>query len=279
MSEPKSIRLAGLPGTLAAAEGRARANPVLFVHGAFGSAANFTTWQRALSAAGYDAYAFSRRGRDGTAPPNAAGVSLGDYLEDVLRAIDDLPAPPIVAGHSMGGQLAIAAAAARRVPAVLLLAPYPPNGIFKPWMNRIGSLPRFAVGLLPWIVSGRPWLAHRSHIAALALHRVPVSERAALLDGMVHESGRAFREMMLASRVDLSKVACPVWCAGGAEDRIVPPAPLRALARALRMEITIYPDHGHWLPSEPGWEKIASDAIGWLERVGTAAQKDGGLAA
>jgi len=34
-----------------------------------------------------------------------------------------------------------------------------------------------------------------------------------------------------------------------------------------------YPEHAHYIMREPGWEAVANDVIGWLERVAPSAQR------
>ena len=55
----------------------------------------------------------------------------------------------------------------------------------------------------------------------------------------------------------------------GANDRIVSPTTVRRLARRYggRARYELLAGHGHWLPGEPGWERIAKGSLTWLAQV------------
>jgi pimeloyl-ACP methyl ester carboxylesterase len=85
--------------------------PVVFLHGLFGNARNFGTFQRAL-AGRFRVIALDMRnhGASPHAPDMRYPVLAGDVLE-TLEALGALPAAVI--GHSMGGKAAMAAALMR----------------------------------------------------------------------------------------------------------------------------------------------------------------------
>jgi pimeloyl-ACP methyl ester carboxylesterase len=63
-----------------------------------------------------------------------------------------------------------------------------------------------------------------------------------------------------------------VLCLAGSGDRINPPSTVSRIAaryhgRARFEEIR---GHSHWLIDEPGWEKIATRAMEWLDSVSVA---------
>ena len=73
------------------------------------------------------------------------------------------------------------------------------------------------------------------------LHLLPENERMEVYEKCVYESGRATFEIgfwlfdpRAASRVDASRVNCPVLVVAGAEDRITPAAVVRKVARKYR---------------------------------------------
>lgn len=84
------------------------APPLLFLHGAYVGAwcwqEHFLPW---FAAQGYDAWALSLRGHGGSRTDRPRDtLSIDDYVDDVLRAQERLPAEPILIGHSMGGFVA-----------------------------------------------------------------------------------------------------------------------------------------------------------------------------
>jgi len=85
--------------------------PVVFLHGLFGNARNFGTFQRAL-AARFRVIALDMRNHG--ASPHASGMRYPVLAADVLETLTALDAlPAVVIGHSMGGKAAMAAALLR----------------------------------------------------------------------------------------------------------------------------------------------------------------------
>ena len=85
--------------------------PVVFLHGLFGNARNFGTFQRAL-ATRFRVIALDMRNH-GTSP-HATGMRYPELAADVLETLTALDAlPATVIGHSMGGKAAMAAALLR----------------------------------------------------------------------------------------------------------------------------------------------------------------------
>ena len=112
------------------------------------------------------------------------------------------------------------------------------------------------------------------------LHLLPEKEQRETYEKFVHESGRAAFEIGYwlfdsrgASRVDESKVTCPVLVVAGAEDRITPVSVVRKVARKYRAVATYkeFANHAHWVVAEPGWQEVAEYAGGWLQSLQTKA--------
>lgn len=90
---------------------------------------------------------------------------------------------------------------------------------------------------------------------------------------MVYESGRAAAEIWFwlfdptkASKVDASKVTCPVLVIAGKEDRITSAAVVRKVALKYRHVSTYkeFPGHAHWVLGEQNREEIAQYVADWL---------------
>jgi pimeloyl-ACP methyl ester carboxylesterase len=108
------------------------------------------------------------------------------------------------------------------------------------------------------------------------LHLLPVEEQKAVYDRCVYESGRAAAEIGFwlldfkgGSKVDQSKVTCPVLVIAGAEDRITPASVVRKVAAKYKTVSTYkeFENHAHWVVAEPGWEEIAEFAADWIDQV------------
>jgi pimeloyl-ACP methyl ester carboxylesterase len=108
------------------------------------------------------------------------------------------------------------------------------------------------------------------------LHLLPPGEQREVYDRFVYESGRAATEIGYwlldpkgASKVDASKVTCPVLVVAGAEDRITPASVVRRVAEKYNAVSTYreFKNHAHWIMTEPGWQEVAEYAVEWLKQV------------
>lgn len=248
--------------------------PVVMVHGAFCGGWVFDGWQALFAARGFAVHAPSLRHHEPGADLAALGrTGLCDYASDLGALVERIGAPPVLIGHSLGGLLAQMLAARARVRALVLLAPSPPWGVIASTGFEFLSAQALYFEGAFW---RKPIAPMRRIAAEHALEFVPEHACAAILDRLVPESGQAMFEVLhwmfdlhRASRVDARKVACPILCLAGASDRINPPETVRRIARRYdgRARYEELPGHGHWLPGEPGWEKIANGALEWLLRV------------
>jgi len=170
---------------------------------------------------------------------------------------------PAVIGHSMGGLLAQVLAERGHVSAAVLLTPALPAGVrdarTRFFWAAIGLA--YKLGLGPWAIKPARRSLERS-----VFNRLPADERDAAHAGMVYESGRAL--MALAHwPIDESKIRVPVLTIAALGDRLIPARLVRLTAdkyAAVGGEFREYAGHGHWLYSEPGWERTAGEIYDWL---------------
>ena len=94
------------------------------------------------------------------------------------------------------------------------------------------------------------------------MHLLPPEEQKAYYAKFVFESGRAASEVGFwlfdpgkASKVDESKITCPILVIAGKQDRITQAWVVRQVARKYKgTAYKEYPDHAHWVLGEPGWQ-------------------------
>ena len=263
MSEPQPIKIAGFPGLYAEGEGERRPFPLVFLHGMWAHHEFFPTYLPFFSAAGFDCYAVSRRGRKGVPPTNARGVRFQDYLDDTLSTLDSIGRDAIVVGWSLGGLLAQQVAEAGRCRAAVLVAPVAPRDVRT--FPRLGALPTY-LRHLPDLLLGRPFLPSYGNTVRTVLNRTPEADRRRVYDASVLDSGIVGRQIALTGvPVDAARVRCPMLCLVGLDDNITPARSVRRIARKYGADLREYPDHAHMLMEEPGWEAIASDVLAWLQ--------------
>jgi len=236
--------------------------PLLFIHGAFVKHDSFSGWMSEMARLGWGGVSASRRGRLGIGPEKAAGLTIAEYLDDTLKVIAALDETPVVVGHSLGGLIAQKIAELGKCRAAILLAPAPAAMLTAQPVALPSLLPMF-----PKILAGRPLLPPAGSCARIILNKIPEAERARIHGGLVHESGKVYREMVFGTyKVDAAKVKCPMLVIGAEHDRIVSPALVAWTANRYGAELRMYNDHAHWFLAEPGWERIVADAVDWLDR-------------
>jgi pimeloyl-ACP methyl ester carboxylesterase len=246
--------------------------PVLMIHGAFCGPWSLDGLREKFKAAGYAVSAPCRRFHDQNPPPAALGTTgLADYAADLMEEIRALDASPILLGHSMGGLLAQMLASRVKVAGLILLAPSPPWGVAPTTLFEIGAAQALHLHPGYWNMVLQP---NRDVALAHSLDKLPRHMRDEVYGRLVPESGRATFEIMNwgldlnhASGVDADAVTAPVLFLTGSEDRINPPSTVARSAALYkgRATVEVLDGMGHWLIGEPGWEKIADRALGWLD--------------
>jgi pimeloyl-ACP methyl ester carboxylesterase len=241
--------------------------PILFIHGAFSSAAHFESWKTLFSQAGYQCHV-----------PNLPGHGVGDSRELSVLTIEDyaaalrlilarFPEPPVIIGHSMGGLLAQQLAATSPCRALVCVASAPP------WMLKpqLSSVPYF-LPLMPAVLSGRTIHPPRVTLQALAIGDLPAAEQAALLPTFGAESGKAYRAMVFGSvRVPANAFRGPVLCLSGGKDRIVSQPTSDAIAQRYDAQHERF-DHGHWLIAPSLTGEVGARALRWVDETVSAAR-------
>lgn len=246
----------------------------VFIHGMWGTPDVWRNWRAFFEARGWQTLAPALRHHDAPpqAPPPALGTtSLLDYVADLDGQLRALPDKPVLVGHSMGGLIALLLCARGLASAGVLLTPAPPAGVIAIRPSNFRAFMRIQ---MTWGWWRKP---HRATLGEALWHTFNTTdpregrERQARF---VHDSGRALFEMALpwldaakATTIDPRLVTVPLLFVAAAKDRLTPPSVVRRSARyfAKVSHYTEYPDQGHWVVGQPGWERVADDAATWLE--------------
>jgi pimeloyl-ACP methyl ester carboxylesterase len=242
------------------------------IHGAFCGPWSLQGLGEKFREAGHAVTSPCLRFHDGGKPPAALGTtSLLDYVADLEEDIAALKTPPILVGHSMGGLLAQMLAARIKTRALVLLAPSAPWGVAPTTLFEISAAQALHLNPGYWTKVLEP---SRDVALAHSLDKLPRSMRDEVFQHFVPESGRATFEilnwgldMTRASEVDTDAVDCPMLFLTGSDDRINPPTTVARVAALYgdQASHTVFDGMGHWLVGEPGWEKLATRALGWLK--------------
>ena len=237
--------------------------PILFIHGILGGPWYFEGYQRFFAERGYPSVAVSLRGRPGSRPVADLGrIPLEDFVQDALDVAKEI-GRPIVIGHSMGGLIAQRVAEEGATDTTVLLSSAPPRGITL-------ATPRLALKQLKHLgslVRLTPLRPSRSDSEELIFNRMPPERRDELHASLVPDSALAARELSLGTvAVDAGRIRCPMLVAAGLQDRFIAPRVARRIAVKYGAPCWQYPNNAHFLPMEPGWERIADDVESWIRR-------------
>jgi pimeloyl-ACP methyl ester carboxylesterase len=210
-------------------------------------------------------------------PADLARLTLADYvaeMEDTARRIRAESGQwPIIFGHSLGGLIAQKVAERGAARAVVLMAPFGPEGTAgKPALSTALT---FANVLFTRKFSAKGVKIWRKGFQWGMWHRVPRARYAGLHASTRYCSGRVLRDAgrpeldpLRIARIDEKRVGVPLLILGAAEDRTIPVAMHRAVARkyeCVDAEYREYAEHAHWIMDEPGSDRVVDDVARWLD--------------
>ncbi len=253
---------------------------IVMIHGMWGGPWYWEDYKGFFERKGYECRPVTLRYHDispDDSPPQGLGeTSLLDYIRDLEDTINKMDQKPIIMGHSMGAFIAQALAERDLCSCAVLLTPAAPRGILALTPSVIRT---FLPIMTKWGFWRKPAKLPFENAVYSCLHLLPPNQRKQVYDQMVYESGRAAFELGFwlldstkASKVDETKVKCPILVIGAKEDRITPVSVVRKVAKKYGSTATYkeFSNHAHWVVQEPGWEDIADYAAQWLEEKGCA---------
>lgn len=248
---------------------------VLFIHGMFQNAKSWRNWVRCFSTRGYDCIAESWPLHVGepadlrTNPPPCLGdlrlQTVIDYYAELIRI---RTIRPIAVGHSAGGLVVQKLVELGVVRAGVAVASAAPNRMLAfDWRflsycleiaNPFGGDAYFEM---------TPDAFHRDFANTLT----EVESNAAYEEFATYESRNVLRDCVLESgHIDLKKPHVPLLFIAAERDNIIPPQLSERNAAAYETGIANYvmfPNRGHFLCGEPGWEEVAQYAADWSDSV------------
>jgi len=243
--------------------------PILFIHGAYVAAwcwgEHFLPW---FARHGWAAHAVSLRGH-GRSPGRDDLDSLGldHYAADIAEAIATLPAPPILIGHSMGGMAIQKHLERATAPAVVLMASVPPQGLIYSALGLLLAAPQLLTDLNRIMGGGEPDIDILQQ--ALFHQPVPLIKLRRYGEQAQPESHRAIWDMTLYNLPDVSRIhKPPMLVLGARHDRLISPDQVQMTADAYGTRPEIFPDMGHAMMLERGWENVAIRIDEWLTAQG-----------
>jgi pimeloyl-ACP methyl ester carboxylesterase len=245
--------------------GTNRYPPLLFVHGAFAAAwcwaEHFLPY---FAGKGFAAHAVSLRGHGGSqGRDHLDWHSIASYVEDVAEVIGNLGEAPVLIGHSMGGMVVQKYLETAEVPAAVLMASVPPQGL-------LSSSLQVAINS-PDLFRDLNSILHGSQTSAEGLRQIlfaqPVDSDTLIryYRLMQPESQRAIWDMALFDLPQRWRMKLPpLLVLGGEHDALIPASFVESTAGYYGVQPEIFPGMGHGMMLEAGWETIADRVVKWL---------------
>ena len=250
--------------------------PLLFVHGALGSAAY--AWDDPFldffADKGYRAIAPSLRGHGGSPVSKPLNkCTIADYVDDVRSVIATLPATPVLIGHSMGGFIVQKYLETTMAPAAVLMSSAPPRSWFVTEMRLARKHPWLAIKAMMTrrYLTLYPTPAHVREILFCAHTPESIVEEcfARLQKDSQEESYRALNvDMALLNLVRPRRVMPTSMLVLEGADVAWGPRPAIEIARAYHTNAEFFANMGHCMQFEPGWQAVVERIDGWLTTRG-----------
>jgi len=242
--------------------------PILFIHGA-----NMSAWcwdeyfMPFFSDLGHPTYAVNLRGH-GKSEGSAmlASNSIADYVNDLQRVIDEIGEPPILIGHSLGGLIIQKFIEKKTVPACVLMATVPVDGLI-PSIVDLALNPTFYMQM------------NLSELVGTWFSPVDVT-RKSVFSGHVSDDVviRYCAEMQQGSPKALldtlwlglptykNPFDIPMLALSADEDTFFRPAHIRKTAIAYKADYINMKKTGHTMMIDVHWRESAQAINHWLEK-------------
>ena len=257
--------------------------PVIFIHGLWLHASSWQSWVDLFAREGYQPLAPGRPGDSSTDtesrdnPESNADYGVDDVADHYARIIADLSARPVLIGHSFGGMIAqkllaqdlAAAAVAVDAAQIKGVLPLPLSAlratlpVFKNPANKHKAVTltseqfRYAFGNA---------LSEEESDALYQRWTIPAPGRP------LFEAAAGNFNPHAPTKVDTHNSSRgPLLLISGGKDHTVPESVVRATLAQYRhseavTDIIDFPDRGHSLTIDSGWQEVAATALDWLRR-------------
>jgi pimeloyl-ACP methyl ester carboxylesterase len=247
---------------------------IVFIHGMFQNPKSWEKWITYFNERGYECIAPAWPMHEGvptdlrTFPPEGLGdLELQTIVEDMERVVTSLPEKPILIGHSVGGlivQLLVQKGLAEMGVPIDSVAPNAMLAFDWGFMKNSALIANPFKGNEPFYTDLESF--HESFCNTMSLEETQV----AFEETATHDSRNVLRDCMgEAGHIDTEMPHAPLLFIGGEEDQIIPYKLNQRNAEAYTDELSIvdfraFPNRGHWICGQPGWEEVAAYISEWL---------------
>jgi pimeloyl-ACP methyl ester carboxylesterase len=246
-----------------------QATPLLFVHGAWHGAwcwdVHFLEY---FAKNGFAAHAVSLRGHGKSeGREKLRWTRISDFVDDLKQTVQQLPSPPVVIAHSMGGYVIQKYLEIHSLPAVVLMASVPPNGVLATTLRIAMRHPlifakiNLTLSLFPLVSNAR--LASEAFFS----ENLPDKEVRLYSKQLQNESYLGFLDMLAFNLPKPQKIKTkpPILVLGAANDLIFKSNEIEATARAYNTQAEIFPNMAHDMMLDQKWQDAAERILFWLK--------------
>lgn len=243
-----------------------RNTPLLFIHGMCHAA---WCWQEYFlpyfAGHGYVAYALSLQGHgQSESKKPLRSVSIADYVSDISRAVNKIDRPPVLIGHSLGGLVVQKYVETHQVPAAVLMASVPPQGLLASTVRFALRRPGASLRMF-FTMSLYPMVENPKHCRNLLFSdSMPEKQVKKYQARMQDESFRAYWDGLVLNLPRPGRVRTPIFVLGAADDNVIAVNEIEHTAQAYGTEAEILPDMAHDMMLESGWKNAADRILDWL---------------
>ncbi|MGB0238526.1 MAG: alpha/beta hydrolase [Cycloclasticus sp.] len=242
--------------------------PLLFIHGA-----NMSAWcwdeyfMPFFTTLGHPTYAINLRGH-GKSGGSAmlATNSIADYVHDLQRVIDRIGEPPILIGHSLGGLIIQKYIEKETVPACVLMATVPVDGLIPSIIDLVLN-PTFYMQMNLTGLMGS-WFSpidvtRKSVFSGHVDDEVVIRYCAEMQQG----SPKALLDTLwLGLPTHKNPFRIPILALSADEDTFFRPAHIRKTAKAYSADYLNMKKTGHTMMIDAHWRESAEAIDNWLEK-------------
>jgi len=248
---------------------------IVFVHGMFQNPKSWANWINYFETKGYKCIAPAwpiHEGEPATLrqnPPAGLGeLSLDEIVTKIESVVSSQSERPIVIGHSVGGLIVQLLANKNLVSAGVPIDSVAPNAMLSfdwSFFKNSAMIANPLKGDEPF------WMDEEGFHGSFANTLTKEQSDAAFKEYATHDSRNVLRDCMGSSgKIDLDLPHVPLLFIGGEKDQIIPPELNEKNAKAYtdKDSITSYkefPNRGHYICGQPGWEEVASYVYEWLQ--------------
>lgn len=247
---------------------------IAFIHGMFQNPKSWDKWIAYFTQKGYNCIAPAWPLHEGSPadlrnnPPAGLGdLELQTIVDHMERIVTAQVEKPILIGHSVGGlivQLLVAKGLADRGVPIDSVAPNAMLAFDWGFMKNSALIANPFKGNEPFFTDLESF--HDSFCNTMTMEET----EPAFNETATHDSRNVLRDCMgEAGHIDTDLPHAPLLFIGGEEDQIIPYELNQRNVEAYTDEVSIsefkaFPNRGHWICGQPGWEEVASYISEWL---------------